>query len=70
MLEESEGSWPWLNLNEVVMYGGGRLVEAVLLVMNLLMRSEASLADCKRSLLGLSIRMVTMRIYEIIGGLP
>ena len=39
-------------LNEMVMYGGGRLVEVMLLqVMNLVMRSESLPADWKRSVL-------------------
>ena len=38
-------------LNEMVMYGGGRLVEVMLQVVNLVMRSVSCLADWKRSLL-------------------
>ena len=38
-------------LNDMVMYGGGRLMEVMLQVMNLVWRSESCLADWKRSLL-------------------
>ena len=38
-------------LNEKVMYGGGKLVEVILQVMNLVLRSESCPADWKRSLL-------------------
>ena len=38
-------------LNEIVMYGGGRLVEFMLQVMDLVLRSESCLADWQRSLL-------------------
>ena len=38
-------------LNEMVMYGGGRLVEVMLHAMNLLLRSESCPADWKRGLL-------------------
>ena len=38
-------------LNEMVMYGGGRLVEVMLQVMNLVLWSESCPADWKRSLL-------------------
>ena len=48
-------------LYEMVMYGGGRLVEEMLQLMNLVLRSEFPPADWKRSLLMLSIGMVTMR---------
>ena len=38
-------------LNEMLMYGGGTLVEVMLQVMNLLLWSESCPADWKRSLL-------------------
>ena len=38
-------------LNEMVMHGGGRLVEMMLQVMNLVLRSESCLAHLKKSLL-------------------
>ena len=38
-------------LNEMMMYSGGRLVEVMLLVMDLILRSESCPADWKRSLL-------------------
>ena len=38
---------------EMVMYGGGRLVDVMLQVVNLVLRSEACPADWKRSLLPL-----------------
>ena len=50
VLEEREGSWPYGILNEMVMYGSGRLVEVMLQVMNLVLRSEPCPADWKRSL--------------------
>ena len=38
-------------IDDMVMYGSGRLVEVMLLVMNLVLRSESYQADWKRSLL-------------------
>ncbi len=38
-------------VNEIVIYGGGRLVEVMLQVINLVMMSESSLAEWKRNLL-------------------
>ena len=61
MLVEREGSWSGGILNEMVMYGGGRLVEVMLLVMNLVLWSESSPADWKRSLLVPVHRIVTVR---------
>ena len=37
-------------LNEIMMYGGGRLVEMIQQVKNLVLRSESCPADWKRSL--------------------
>ena len=51
MLEEREGSLPDGILNEMVMYGDGRLVEMMQQVMNLVLRSESCPADWKKSLL-------------------
>ena len=41
-------------LNEMVIYSGGRLVEVMLQVMNLVMRSESCTADWKRKYAGAS----------------
>ena len=38
-------------LNEMVMYGGGRLVKVMQQLMNMVLRSESCLADWKGSLL-------------------
>ena len=48
-------------LNEMVTYGGGKLVKVMLQVMNLVLKSESSPANWKRSLLVYLLRMVTMR---------
>ena len=57
-------------LNEMVMYGGGRLFELMLQVMHLVLRSESCPVDWKRSLgCRFLSRMVTMRKSEIIEGL-
>ena len=59
-LKRGKATGPDGIMNKMLMYGGGRLVEVMLLVMNVVMKSECCPLDRKRSLLVVSTKMVVL----------